>query len=413
LDPTGSKVLQGTYLGGLGDEDLWAMAIDGSNNVFVTGDTSSSDFPGTLPSRYKAGGSDAFVAKLSFADQNLTLTVTPDKLLFQGETGATLSHQTVNVAGVAGASVAWKADVTGTAAAWLSISPKSGAGTARIDVAVNSAGLAAGTYNASIPVVNQVTGATANVAVTLTLAKPPDPGGQIPDAGVVNAASFLGGAVAPGEMITIFGAGIGPAQLTNLSVGPDGILAKAVAETRVLFDGVAAPLIYVSASQVSAMVPYAVASKPSTVLQAEYKGLKSNPLTLPVAACAPAIFTADSSGKGQAAIANENGTYNSKDNPADKGSVITFYATGEGQTDPAGVDGKLAFGVYPKPVLPVTLQIGGVNAEVLYYGAAPEAAAGVFQLNVKVPETVAPGQQSLILRVGSCASPATVNMAVR
>jgi uncharacterized protein (TIGR03437 family) len=148
-------------------------------------------------------------------------------------------------------------------------------------------------------------------------------------------------------------------------------------------------------------------------LQAEYKGLKSNPLTLPVAACAPAVFTADSSGKGQAAIANENGTYNSKDNPADKGSIVTFYATGEGQTDPAGVDGKPAFGVYPKPVLPVTLQIGGVNAEVLYYGAAPEAAAGIFQLNVKVPEAVAPGQQSLILRVGSCTSPATVTMAVR
>ncbi|HEY1337847.1 MAG TPA: SBBP repeat-containing protein [Bryobacteraceae bacterium] len=418
FDPTATRVLQGTYIGGSGDETVAAIALDASGNVFATGITASTDFPASrlgAQSKYSGKG-DAFIAKLSFADDNLKLTVVPAALTFQGDTGASMAHQTVNVSGVAGTLVAWKADVSGTNAAWLAISPKSGTGTAKIDVAVNTAGMAASTYNAAILVVNQVTGATASVPVALTLSKPappPDPGGTVPQAGVLNAASFLGGPIAPGEMVTIFGTRIGPDVLTGSTVGPDGILANRVAETRVLFDGVPAPLIYVSATQISAMTPYAVGGKSSTVLQVEYKGLKSNALTIPVASCSPAIFTADTSGKGQASIANQDGSYNSKDNPADKGSIITFYATGEGQTDPPGVDGKVAMSVYPKPIQPVSVEIGGVNAELLYFGAAPQAVAGVFQLNVKVPDSAGSGQQSLVLKVGNCGSPANVTMAVR
>src|SRR5262245_12640828 len=91
-------------------------------------------------------------------------------------------------------------------------------------------------------------------------------------AGVVNAASFLGGSVPPGEMVALFGSGIGPATLTGLQLTASGLVDTSLADTRVFFDGAAAPLIYVSATQTSTVVPYGVAGKTITQIQVEYKG---------------------------------------------------------------------------------------------------------------------------------------------
>jgi uncharacterized protein (TIGR03437 family) len=415
LDPTGSKVLQSSYLGGSDVDEIYAMAMDANGNMYVTGDTVSTDLPvtaGAAQPKY-AGGSDAFVARISFADSNLALTVAATALNFQGTTGSQIPHQSLRITGVTGISVPWKASATATGGTWLSINPASGSGTGSIDVAIDTTGLAAGTYTGKITVANQLTGTASNVDVTLALTKAPDPGGTIPPTGVVSAASFQGGAVAPGEMITIFGSGIGPAQLTPLTLGPDGNVSTTLADTQVLFDNIPAPLIYVSATQVSAMVPYGVSGKTSTAVQVVTKGLKSNTLTTPVSTCAPALFTADSSGKGQAAVINQDGSYNSHNNPADKGSILTLYATGEGQTDPAGVDGQLALAVYPKPILPVSAKIGGVDAPLAYFGAAPQMVAGMMQVNAKVPNDAPSGDQNIVLTVGSCSSPLGVTVAVK
>jgi len=216
-----------------------------------------------------------------------------------------------------------------------------------------------------------------------------------------SAASFQGGAVSPGELITILGTAIGPAQLTTLTLGSDGRVSTTLADTQVLFDDVPSPLIYVSASQVSAILPYAVSGKTSTAVQIVTKGLKSNVLTTPVSTCAPALFTADSTGNGQAAALNQDNSYNGHNTPADAGSILTLYATGEGQTDPAGVDGQLPLSTYPKPVLPVSVKIGGAAS--LYYGAAPQLVAGVMQVNAKIPDGVSSGDQTIVLTVG-CSS---------
>ena len=91
-------------------------------------------------------------------------------------------------------------------------------------------------------------------------------------AAVVNAASFAGGPVAPGEIVTIFGATIGPAALAGLRLNSSGLVDIELAETRILFDGVyPAPLIYVSANQSSAIVPYAVAGKNTTLAQVDHR----------------------------------------------------------------------------------------------------------------------------------------------
>ena len=133
-------------------------------------------------------------------------------------------------------------------------------------------------------------------------------------ASVVNAASFLPGPVAPGEIVTVFGTGFGPGQLTTFRLA-SGFVNTILGGTRVLFDGIPAPLIYSVENQLSVVVPYAVAG-PSTQVQVEYRGTKSAPVTLQLAPVSPAIFTLDASGRGAGAILNQDSSVNSPANPA-------------------------------------------------------------------------------------------------
>ena len=237
-------------------------------------------------------------------------------------------------------------------------------------------------------------------------------GPVISAAGVVNAATFVGGSVSPGLIVTVFGDRIGPSALA-LGAPAAGKFPVLVGETRVLFDGVPAPIVYVSSGQTSVIVPYAVAGKTSTVMTVEYQGVVSNAATIPVVAARPGLFSANSSGSGQGALLNEDNTVNSASNPLARRKIAVLFATGEGVTTPGGVDGQLATSVYPKPNLPVRVRIGGVDAEVLYAGAAPTLVAGVLQVNVRVPASTPDGNAVVELFVGDAQSPATVTMAVR
>jgi uncharacterized protein (TIGR03437 family) len=229
--------------------------------------------------------------------------------------------------------------------------------------------------------------------------------------GLVNGASFGGGPVAPGEIFTIFGSGLGPSNLAGGSINAAGLLDSQVANTQVLFDNVPAPMLYSAAGQVAGIVPYAVAGKSSTQVQVSYRGQKAAALTIPVAQTAPGIFMISAARQG--AILNQDYSVNGAGNPADIGSYVAIYATGEGQTSPAGVDGSVASSVYPTPVAKTTVTIGGVDAPVAYAGAVPSGVAGALQVNVQVPAGVASGSAvPVILTVGGVASP-TVYMAVR
>jgi uncharacterized protein (TIGR03437 family) len=216
-------------------------------------------------------------------------------------------------------------------------------------------------------------------------------------AGVVNAASYKAGAVAPGEIVTLFGERLGPAAITMGQVDPDGYFEKSVAGTRVLFDGIQAPVLHSSAMQVSAIVPYAVGAQETTGIAVEYQGTRSATAVLDVAPSAPGLF---------AVAVNADQSLNSESNPAARGGVVVLYATGEGQTDPPGEDGKLARDVWPKPLLDIEATIGGQSAMVVYAGAAPGMVAGLMQVNLRIPVDVQPGNAvPVVLRVGSAASP--------
>ena len=232
----------------------------------------------------------------------------------------------------------------------------------------------------------------------ITPQPPAGPEPAIAPAGVRNAASFQTGPVAPGEIVTVFGQNIGPGTLeSSADFGP------LLAGTRVLFDGLPAPLIYASAGQTAAVAPFGLAGRTSTQLRVEYQGTLSNAVTLAVAAAAPGIFTADQSGTGQGAIRNQDGSVNSASNPAAAGSVISIYGTGGGQTNPPGADGQLAPGT-GELVQPVTVQMGGIAAEVQYAGPAPGLIQGVMQVNARIPPGVS-GETTVVVAVGDAAGP--------
>ena len=210
---------------------------------------------------------------------------------------------------------------------------------------------------------------------------------------VLNAANYLGGGVAPGEIVTILGSAIGPSELARLQVGSDGHVPTTLASTRILFDGEPTPLIYVSDQQSSAIVPYDVAGRATVNVQVEYNGVLSNPVKAQVFATRAGIFSFGASGTGQGAIVNEDGTINSAYNPAARGSVVSIYATGSGLPQVPGADDQIT-GSNPsqfKDTAYIRLTSDGscdspyFAAEVLYYGGAPQSVPGLVQINARLP----------------------------
>jgi uncharacterized protein (TIGR03437 family) len=212
----------------------------------------------------------------------------------------------------------------------------------------------------------------------------------------VSAASLSPGPVAPGEIIVIFGAGLGPESGVAGALDSTGVLANLLSGAEVRFDGVPAPVFYAQFGQINVQVPYSVAGNASTHVQALYQGTPSGSLDLAVVAAAPALFPV---------VVNPDGFPNSQTDPAALGSILTFYATGEGLTNGPNVSGQAAVAPYPSPLLPVTLTVAGFPAQILYAGSAP-GAVGLLQVNARIPAGFIPtGPVAAELAVGSAVAP--------
>lgn len=233
--------------------------------------------------------------------------------------------------------------------------------------------------------------------------------------GVVNAASYRSGpvTVAPGEIITIFGRNLGPDQLVTARLRTPEYLDTTLARTRVLFNGTPAPLIYVRSDQVSAVVPYGARPGGTITLQVENGVMFSAPMSLQVMAAHPGVFTLNASGSGGVAAINQDGTLNTPERPAAKGSIVVFFATGEGLTNPPGIDGKISTIPLPSPLLDVVVGIANQGAEILYAGATPGLVAGLMQINARIPLDAPSGARvPLIIKVGEAFSQPGVTIAI-
>jgi uncharacterized protein (TIGR03437 family) len=230
-----------------------------------------------------------------------------------------------------------------------------------------------------------------------------------PSLTILNSLTFQFGAIAPGQIISIFGSALGPEGGVGPAIDSTGKVATQSGGTRVLFDGKPAPIVYASPGQVNVVVPYSLAGATSTQVVAEYKGVQKVSTSMPVANVAPSIV---GDGTGRAVVVNEDGSYNGPSHPAKRGSVIVFFATGEGVTDPAGIDGRVGAAPLARPVQPVFVRVGGKPAQLLYAGNAPNFVAGAMQVNVRVPDDAPSGDSSLYLIVGTTASPPITRISI-
>jgi uncharacterized protein (TIGR03437 family) len=214
--------------------------------------------------------------------------------------------------------------------------------------------------------------------------------------------------VSPGEITVVYGSGLGPEQLVQ------GTFDTKLGGVQVLFNGIPAPIVYAWSKQIAAIAPYALTGSATARVQVLYQGQTVFDQTASVGASNPALFTVDGSGSGQAGAANQDGTPNSATNPAPMGSAVMLFATGEGQTSPAGQDGKLATTPLALPKQTVTATIAGQDATVEYAGSAPGEVAGVIQITVRIPFTVPRGLAlPVVITIGGNASPAGVTIAVK
>jgi uncharacterized protein (TIGR03437 family) len=240
---------------------------------------------------------------------------------------------------------------------------------------------------------------------------------------VTNAGSYASGSISPGEIITLFAPKdgshpIGPATPAYLTLDSSGKVATTLGGVQVLINGTPCPITFASALQVNAVVPYEVKGFLNANVFVKFLGQSSNSINVNVATTIPGLFTANASGTGPGAILNSNLTINTSSNPAARGDVAVIYLTGEGETSPGGVTGKVttvapAPPLTPLPLLPISVTVGGQPAQWTFAGEAPSLVSGVMQLNVVIPTNIVAGDQPIVVTIGGNPSQQGVTVSVK
>ena len=240
----------------------------------------------------------------------------------------------------------------------------------------------------------------------LTLAPAP----QIALACIGSSATLVASPIAAGEIVSLFGQGIGPAGPIVGVPAPQYPAAATyqypvtLGVTSVTFDGIQAPLLYVSSSQINTVVPFA--AKNTTHVCVIYFFNAPSCMDAALTTASPGIFftiPATPGSQSYAAAVNQDTTINSATNPAPRGSLIAIFATGLGPLSSTPADGTLSVGL-PLLTQNLTVQIaypsGQLHATTLstetpaWVGQAPDEIAGLSQINFVVPALPALNQIS-------------------
>jgi len=452
FNASGSPVYS-TYFGDNSTEAS-AIALDAAGDAYVTGHTSSSEFPVT-PNAFqtKCPGScyeSIFVTKFNAAGSSLLYSTflggsTPSGYT-EGLGIAVDSSGNAYVTGYSSATdfpvvnafkpvngvncvpyltscpevIVTKLNATGSALIWSTYLGGSGdlisKGDKGLGIAVDSFGNAyvtGYTSSFSFPTANALQPLNAGSPCTVAgsylgafcisgfVSKISVPAGAAPPqpkvGGVVNGASYVSGAaVAPGSIISIFGSNLGSGEASASTVP----LFTTLLDTSVTINGVPVPLYYVGPGQINAQVPLEMFTPGTASVVVTVNGVSSSPFTFKVAAPAPGIFYY---GTGRAVAINPDGSLNGPSAPAKPGDVLIVYLTGQGEvTNPVVDSAPGQASPLSQTVATTTVKIGGTNATVFYSGLAPDF-VGLMQLNVQVP-TVAAGDQPMVVTIGGAVS---------
>lgn len=238
-------------------------------------------------------------------------------------------------------------------------------------------------------------------------------GGTVQPEGIVHAASFdRGMTIAPGQIVSIFGANLGPVGGVSLRLEGNRV-SNELGGTQVLLNGEPIPLLYVGASQVNVIVPYTL---PSNRVRFEVRTAAgtSDPVELFVTSNNPGIFSRNGSGQGQGAILNQDFSINSADNPARRGEVVMVFGTGGGLADRPIDAAELAGADLWRLRDGASAVLGGMQAVVEYAGAAHGLVNGVNQFNVRIPATAPVGPAvPLVVFAGNSPSQQGLTVAIQ
>jgi uncharacterized protein (TIGR03437 family) len=232
--------------------------------------------------------------------------------------------------------------------------------------------------------------------------------------GTVNAASFAPAQpVAAGSLVAIFGS-----QLATGLASADTIpLETTLGQTSVTFNGVTAPLDFVTAGQINAQVPFEIfpagTTSGSVNVVVTLNGVQSPPQPVVINPVAPGVFTANgyaiayfgAAGPNFGALAAPVGTF-SNSMPAHPGDILTVYATGLGAVNPTILSGHNSLDQLRFTVVQPTVLIGNVPATVQFSGLTPSF-PGVYQLNIVVPQVPTSNGVPLQIQMNGVTSPAT------
>lgn len=229
-----------------------------------------------------------------------------------------------------------------------------------------------------------------------------------PSASIVNLGSYTN-SVAPGGLISIFGSGFAPAGSQPQQAGGapwplnlDGVTVKV--------NGAAIPIYYVSYGQIDAQLPVNLAPGTAQMVIQTGSGSTGN-INFTVSSAAPGLlvygplravavdYTLSASGV-------LNGPPTNVSAPAKPGDTLVVYLVDGGGVNPNSGAWTTAAASPPglSPVSsPYTVSIGGVNAQVDYFGLT-SGFVGLYQLNVHVPSLPA-GDHVLVISENNVSSP--------
>ena len=391
LSPDAGSRVYATLLGGSISENGNSIAVDSAGAAWLTGYTYSPDFPVTLPPAAQRTG-QAFVAHISADGSALLLAFALGQLSLSGQPLLIDPSGNLYVSGFLNAPLPVTPDA-------LEKSSCKSDGPFITKWSPQGVLLYASYSREGAPAAIDSTGKLYIVQTGGTIFRfdPSADQRQSSLACVTNGASFrvypvLPGGVAPGEIVSIFGDRLGPDEPAYFQLDTSGKVSTSVGNTRVLFDGIAAPMLYADANQINVIVPWGLAASNSVAVTVEYAGVSSIALNTGLYTIIPGVFQIEPSNTpAQGAILNQDGSLNSSANPAARGSIISIFCTGMGPLSPLPQDGEIIRDDSHLLQLQTAILFPGLTgyppAQVTYAGAAPTMVAGVMQVNVRVPDT--------------------------
>lgn len=348
---------------------------------------------------YSAGGGIASTAvTMDVVAQPVEFTVSPKTLSFSYRKGQAKAPdaQTVAVTSKPMGAAFTPLVTTSTGGNWLTVSPASGTAPGNVSISLSAAllaNLAPGTYLGKVTLSGNAATAL-DIPVTLTVIRADAPivtqGGVVPVYGTTPT-------IQSGSWISIYG--------TNLATSTEvwkGDFPTTLGGVTVTVNGKPGYLWFVSPTQINLQAPDDAGTGSVNVVVTTPTGTFTSTVTL--APASPSFSLLDSTHvaaiaphpDGSYDIVGSAGAFPYATAPVAPGADLILYGVGFGPTDPPVKAGQPVL-TPAATVNPVTVTIGGSPAQVVYSGVV---GAGLYQINVIVPEGTPSGDQPIRATVG-------------